>query len=204
VNFGILLAGILPVVIFTIIEEYYGTYWGLVAGIIFGGGEIIWEYRKDKKVSGITLFGNGMLFFLGGISIFTNEGIWFKLQPAIMEVVFALFLWGSLLLKKPIMDLMLQKQKLQVPEVIKVRMNAMTFRIGIFLFLHALLATWAALNWSTQAWAMLKGIGFTGSFIAYMFIEGLVLRRSVKSQLKNSTVPSVSGSITSTSSNNNI
>jgi intracellular septation protein len=184
VNFGLLLAGILPVIIFTIIEEYYGTYWGLIAGVIFGVGEIIWEYRKDRKVSGVTLFGNGMLFLLGGISIFTNDGIWFKLQPAILELVFALFLWGSLIIKKPIMNLMMEKQKLEVPEIIKSRMNAMTFRIGIFLLLHAMLATWAALQWTTQAWAILKGVGFTLSFIVYMFIEGYALRLSIKKQQK--------------------
>jgi intracellular septation protein len=177
-----LLTGILPVVIFTLIEEYYGTEWGLIAGLIFGFVEIMWEYSREKKVSGVTWFGNGMLFVLGGVALLTKEGLWFKLQPAILELVFALFLWGSIIIKKPVMLLMLEKQKMQVPEILKTKINGMSFRIGLFLMAHAILATWAALYWSTQAWALLKGIGFTFSFILYMFLEAIFLRQQLKNQ----------------------
>lgn len=179
-NKNALLLGILPVVLYTIVEEYYGVIWGLVAGLVLGFFEIIWEFKTERRVSGMTWFGNGMLFVLGGISLVTKEGIWFKLQPAIMEFAFALFLWGTLLFKKNIMELMLEKQKMQVPDEMKAGFKGMTFRMGLFLFFHGLLATWAALYWSTKAWALLKGVGFTLSFIFYMFIEGLVLRLRIE------------------------
>ena len=75
--------GLLPVLAFTLIEEYHGPVWGTVAGMIFGLGEIIYEKVRFKKVSTITWIGNAMILGLGGLSIISQDGIWFKLQPAL-------------------------------------------------------------------------------------------------------------------------
>lgn len=178
-----LLGGILPVVVFTLIEEYYGTFWGLIAGMILGAGEILWEWRTQKKVDPLTWGGNGLLLILGGVSLFTQEGLWFKLQPAFLEGCMALALWISVVLKKPLLLLLAQKQgglPAHLPEKAMKRLKqaflGLTFRIGAFFAVHAGLATWAALYWSTSAWALLKGVGLTVSLIVYMVVESLILR----------------------------
>ena len=58
----------------------------------------------------MTWGGNGLLLVLGGVSLFTQEGIWFKLQPSLMEAAMALALWVSVLLGKPILTAALRKQ----------------------------------------------------------------------------------------------
>lgn len=172
-------AGLLPVIAFTLIEEYYGVVAGLIAGMVFGVGEVFWELYKYKKVQKMTLFGNGLLVVLGLISLISSEGIWFKLQPAVMEGVFALILWGSVILGKPLLSYLAEQQGHQLPEIIKSRMKGITFRSGLFFAIHAGLAVWAALAWSTTSWALLKGIGLTVSFILYLFAEGFLLRKLV-------------------------
>lgn len=172
--------GVLPIVAFTIIEDNYGPLWGTVAGMIFGVGELFYEKVKFKKIATITWVGNGMILGLGGISIFTNDGIWFKLQPAILEAFFALLLWGSLIAKKNLLLMMAEKQGQQIPDILKVRFNGLTFRIGIFMATHSVLAVWAAFYWSTSAWAWLKGAGLTISFIAYMIIELIFIRKKIQ------------------------
>ena len=82
---SLLVAGLLPVIAFTVIEEVYGTVAGLIAGMVFGVGEIVYEWRTMGKVQPMTWGGNGMLLVLGGISLLTKEGVWFKLQPSIIE-----------------------------------------------------------------------------------------------------------------------
>ncbi|MEK2646099.1 inner membrane-spanning protein YciB [Bdellovibrio sp. BCCA] len=175
-------AGLLPVIAFTLIEEYYGTVAGLIAGMVFGVGEISWELYKYKKVQKLTWFGNGMLFILGGISLISSEGLWFKLQPALMEGFFALILWGSVIMKKPLFVYLAEQQGHQFPDIVKTRMNGITIRSGFFFAIHTGLAVWAALAWSTTAWALLKGIGLTVSFILYLIMEGFLLRRAVLKQ----------------------
>lgn len=172
--------GLLPVIAFTLIEDKYGTWYGLVAGMVFGCGEILWELIKYKKVSGLTWFGNGMLLSLGAISLISSEGIWFKLQPAIMEGIFALLLWGSIIIKKPLIVFLAEKQGQTFPEPIKNKMTGVTFRTGIFMATHASLATWAAFKWTSTEWALLKGIGLTVSFIVYLVGEAFYLRWSIQ------------------------
>jgi intracellular septation protein len=60
----------------------------------------------------------------------------------------------------------------------------MTLRIGVFFALHAALAAWAALCWSTTAWAALKGVGFTLSMLVYVVAETVLLRYRI-AQSKN-------------------
>ena len=173
-------AGLLPVIAFTLIEDRYGTVAGLIAGMVFGVGEISWELFRYRKVNKITWIGNGLLLVLGGISLISSEGLWFKLQPALMEGLFALFLWGSLLVKKNLVVFLAEQQGQKFPEELKPRLNGMTFRMGIFFAFHAALATWAAFSWSTNAWALLKGLGFTGSFVVYMLLEALWMRKMIQ------------------------
>lgn len=171
-------AGLLPVIAFTLIEEYYGTVAGLIAGLIFGAGEITYELFKYKKVQKMTWIGNGLLFVLGGVSLISSEGYWFKLQPAIMEGVFTLILWGSVIMGRPLLSYLAEQQGQVFPELIKVRLKWITVRTGFFFAIHTGLAIWAAFFWSSTAWALLKGLGLTVSFIVYLLLEVLILRRS--------------------------
>lgn len=185
----LLFGGILPVIAFTVIEETYGTLWGTVAGMVFSLGEMAWEWRAHGKVSMVTLATSALILVLGGISLWANDGIWFKLQPALMEAAFALLLWGSLLLGKSFLQSAMEKSGSALPAPLLARMPALTFRLGLFFFLHALLVTWAALHWSTTNWALLKGVGFTLSLFVYMALEMLWLR----SRLKGRYVPPAGG-----------
>jgi intracellular septation protein len=188
---ALLVGGLLPVIAFSVIEDRFGTLWGLVAGMVFGVGEILYEWIKLKKVDAFTWAGNGMLLVLGGVSLVTNEGVWFKLQPAIIEAVTALIFCGSVILGKPLMAGLLKKQlaaqrpaeagapPLELAPWLTPLLAGATFRFGLFFGAHAALATWAALRWSTAHWAALKGIGFTVSFILYGLAEAWLLRYRV-------------------------
>ncbi len=170
--------GLLPVIAFTVIEEKYGVIAGLIAGMVFGFGEILFELIRRRKVATMTWVGNGLLLALGGISLISSEGLWFKLQPAIMEGAFTIALWGSCFVKKPLLVFLAEKQGQQLPDLIKKKLSGVTLRTGFFFAIHTGLAIWAALEWTTTNWALLKGIGLTVSFIVYLGAEAFYLRRS--------------------------
>jgi intracellular septation protein len=168
---SLLFGGLLPVIAFTVIEEKYGIIAGLIAGMVFSVGEIIYEYISYKKVSTMTWVGTGLILGLGAVSLISSEGIWFKLQPAILELGFFIFLLASWIMKKPFLVLMIEKQNPHAPEFIKTQMSGMTLRLSFFMLAHSLIATWAAFYWSTESWALLKGVGLTVSMIIYMLGE---------------------------------
>lgn len=176
----IFFGGILPVLAFTVVEDNFGIIWGAIAGMVFGLGEIIYEKVFQGKVSKLTLIVNIFLFALGIVSIIMNDGIWFKLQPAIIEAGFALFLWLSLLRKKPLLIELAKLQGQHLPATGIHILKGMTFRLGIFFAIHAVIATWAAFSWTTEQWAWLKGAGLTISFILYFGFEFLIIRLLTK------------------------
>ncbi len=177
-----LFGGLLPVIAFTVIEEKFGIIWGVVAGMVFSVGEMTWEWIRSRRISFVTLVTSFLILGLGAVSLFAKDGIWFKLQPALMEGGLAIFLFASFLLEKPFLLAVMEKQNQNVPVVLKEKLPGLTVRMAIFFGLHAALATWAAFSWSTSAWALLKGVGFTGSLLVYMAVEILVLRRRLQAK----------------------
>lgn len=172
--------GLLPVIAFTVIEDQYGVVAGLIAGMIFGAGEILYELIKYKKVSALTWGGNALLLGLGGVSLISQDGLWFKLQPALIELIFGFVLFFSSVLKKPFLVMMIEKQNPEIPTVLKQSFHGINFRLSFFFFIHAGLATYAAFYWSNTNWALLKGAGLTVSFILYLLVELYFVRRRLK------------------------
>lgn len=169
-------AGILPIILFTVIEEKYGVIPGLVAAMIFSVGELTYEKIRYHKISFLTWVGNGLILGMGLVSLLTADGIWFKLQPAILEFIFFIFLLTSWVVKKPFLKVMMLKQNPNLPDAVLVFTSGLTFRLSLFFLFHAVLATYAALHWSTESWAILKGVGLTVSMILYMVAEAVILR----------------------------
>jgi intracellular septation protein len=121
-----------------------------------------------------------MILILGAISIVSQDGVWFKLQPALFEAFFTLLLWGSLIMKKPLLIAMAEKQGTQIPDAAKPLMKGMTFRLGLFFALHSVVATWAAFDWTTAQWAWLKGVGLMLTFAIYLGLELMIIRLQVR------------------------
>ena len=172
--------GILPIIAFTVIEDKYGVFYGLIAGLFFGVAEIIYELIRYKKVSQMTLISNSLIVVMGSVSLFLNDGIWFKLQPALFEFGFFIFLFVSWIFKKPFLKSMVEKQNPEVPEFFKNRLSGITFRLSLFFLIQSIIATYAALYWSTEAWAILKGVGLFVSMAIYMAIEMFWIKLSLK------------------------
>jgi intracellular septation protein len=173
---AIFLGGILPVAAFALVENFYGTMGGLIAGIAFGVGELTYEYVRFRKVQWITIIGNLLVIALGGLSLFEDNPVFFKLQPAILIFVFAALLIGSSLIGKPFLVEVSRKQMPNAPEVVRKNLSGMNFRLGFCMLGIGVLSVYAAYYWSTAAWAMLKGIGVPIILVLYMAVEILVIR----------------------------
>lgn len=175
---------LIPVILFTVAEEWGGLTWALALSIVYAISEISWEWWRYRRISGMTFFSNAMVVGLSFVSYFTQDGLWFKLQPAILELVMAGFLIGSYLLKKPMLVVMMQQQGHQVTEVMQDFFTGLTLRMGFFFVAQAGIAVYASLNWSTEVWAFLKSVGILIMMVAYMLIEIVVFRTRLSRQSK--------------------
>ncbi len=174
----IVFGALLPVLAFTWLEDQYGIFWGVVGGMVFSLGEIGFEYWQDKRVSTISWIAAVAILVLGSVSMIAQDGIWYKLQPAIFEGAMALTIFALGLRGRPFLLWLMEQQKQTPPEFLRPRFKNISWRLGCFFSLHTGLAIWAAISWSTRDWAILKGVGFITSFILYFGVEIYFLRRA--------------------------
>lgn len=175
---NLLLGGVLPIAAFAVVEQIYGTVGGVIAGLAFGGAEVAWELWKQGKVQGITLLSNGLILVLGLLSLWEEDGTFFKMQPAIFMLVMAGVFLVSSMLGKPFLVEAAKKQNPDLPPFVLDRFRGVNVRVGIFFIALAALSVWSALYWSTAAWATLKGIGLPVLLGVYLLVEVVLIRLS--------------------------
>lgn len=168
---------LIPVILFTVAEEWGGLVWALVLSVLYAVGEILWEWVSYRKVAGLTLFSNGMVVGLSVISYYTQDGFWFKLQPALLEMAMAAVLLGTSFLGRPLLLTMLEQQKTIPSPEMEVFFRGLNKRMGAFFLFQAALAAYAGFYWSTEVWAFLKSVGVLLMMVLYMLIEIYFLRR---------------------------
>lgn len=173
---NLLLGGVLPIAAFAIVEQIYGTMGGVIAGLVFGGGEVAWELWKLGKVQGITMLSNALVLVLGLLSLYEDNGVFFKLQPAIFLLVFAGVFLGSSLLGKHFMVESAKKQNPDIPPFLLERFKGVNTRVGFLFIALAALSAWSAFRWTTAAWATLKGVGLPVILAAYLLVEMVLIR----------------------------
>ena len=171
-----LLLTVLPLLLFVVVEEWGGLTWALILAIVYAIVELSWEWRRYQRISGMTLFSNVMIIGLSLLSYYTQDGFWFKMQPAILELALASFLIGSFVLKKPMLVLMMQQQGHNLNPMMYHFFSGLTLRMGFFFVVQAGLAAYASLYWSTQSWAFLKSVGILIMMVIYMLIEVAIFR----------------------------
>ncbi len=173
-----LLGGLLPIVAFVVVEQIYGLKGGVIAGLVFCVGEIAWELRKSGKVQGITILSSALILILGALSLWEDDGIFFKLQPAIFMAVFAVVFFLSSLLGRPFLLELSRKQNPNLPLALSERLRGMNIRLGLLFVGLAGLSAYAAFYWSTAAWATLKAAGLPVIMVFYILLEMVWIRAS--------------------------
>lgn len=173
---ALVFGGLLPVLAFTVIEEWKGPVWGTIAGLTLGAGEILYEWRKEGRVSSFTWTSNLFILVLGIIAIFTQEGLWFKLQPALLMLAMAGWVAVSSWRRAPLLVSLARKQNPEAPSEIFEFLKALNLRLGLFFLAAASLSVHAAWAWPTRAWALLKGAGLPILLLLYLTAEVALFR----------------------------
>jgi len=189
----LLFLGLVPVLIFWFVEEKFGTFWGLIAAIIWAVGECVYEYWRNKTIDRLTLFSTGLVVLLGGLGAWLDKSILFKFQPVIIEIVFAgILVWGGRK-GEPIMLKMAKKTRPEIfeniPEAARNRQKQLMVRmtrnlIGL-LVLHSVLLSYVAVRGTTGQWAFWKGIGFNLFLVVWAAVEFFVLRKQTRVQVSS-------------------
>jgi isopentenyldiphosphate isomerase/intracellular septation protein A len=178
--------GFIPLLIFIIADELFGTRIGLLAAITVGMFELTFYYLKYRLIEKFVLFDVGLIIALGSVSILLENDLFFKLKPALVETILLILLGIHAFSDKPLL-FMLGKRYMKDIAIDETQMDIMRNLVKLLFFIvlfHILLIIYAAYNLSSEAWAFVSGglfyiifvVIFIGQFIYIKFFKTKQIR----------------------------
>ncbi|MEM7180172.1 MAG: septation protein IspZ [Spirochaetota bacterium] len=167
-NIGIILFGILPLLIFVIIDMYADVRKAAIAAIVLALVELVVSLYLFGEIDSVTGFSVALVAILSITTFYTKSAIFVKLQPVLLGLALASAFIGSYIYGKPLLYEMAYKYQNQFPAEMQQKLNqtfmqemlkVTTLYAGISLLLHAVLVLYAAFKMSNWWWLLIRGIG---------------------------------------------
>ncbi|HSO87988.1 MAG TPA: NUDIX domain-containing protein [Draconibacterium sp.] len=181
-----LLPGFIPLFVFIVADEIWGTKIGLFVAVGVGLLEMLWVGFNEKRFDKFILFDTLLLVALGAVSIILENDIFFKLKPGLIEFVLVAVLGVSAFSSINIIGLMGQRylkgstfNDAQVAQMHK----SLKYLFYIFTA-HTILVFYSAFFMSKEAWAFISGGLFYILFGVY-FLAELFFQKRKQKQLSN-------------------
>ena len=171
-----LLPGLLPIFVFILVDEFWSTEAGVVVAVVFGVGQLGYVFIREKRFDRFVFFDTALLVALGGISIALKDEIFFKLKPALINLIFCAVLGFSAFSSKNLLMIYTQRYMgdMQMPPGAEKAMQK-TMKILFWMMLaYTLLIVYSAFYMSKEAWAFISGgllYVLFGLFFAWQFIS---------------------------------
>jgi isopentenyldiphosphate isomerase/intracellular septation protein A len=180
-----MLPGLIPLLIFILADEIWGTMVGLYVALGFGIGEFLFYYIRDKIVDRFILLDTLLLIALGGISIIFENDVFFKIKPALIEAillaVIGFSLWGPKNIMMAMSERYLGEIRMNPVQEESMRNNM----LGIFWItvVHIILVLISAFYMSKEAWFFISGglyYIFFGLFFAFIILKNRMANRKYR------------------------
>jgi isopentenyldiphosphate isomerase/intracellular septation protein A len=182
-----LLPGLLPIFVFILVDEFWSTEAGLVVAIVFGVGQLGYVFIREKRFDRFVFYDTMLLVALGGISIALNDEIFFKLKPALINLIFCAVLGFSAFSSKNLLMIYTQRYMgdMKMPAGAEKAMQKTMKMLFWMMLAYTLLIVYSAFYMSKEAWAFISGgllyILF-GLFFAAQYISA---KRKGKTSVNN-------------------
>ncbi len=180
-----MLPGLLPILIFIIADEIWGTTIGIYVAVAVGVVQLIAIGIKEKRIEKFVLIDTGLIVAMGGISVILHDDIFFKLKPAIIEIILAAVLGVSAFSGKNLLMKMSERymkgiefQESQIREM-KQQVRALFYIVVI----HIILVVYAAYKMSDAEWAFIStGLFYImlAGYFGFVFLQKYFQRKNIE------------------------
>jgi len=154
-----LLPSFAPLIAFVAAEAIFGEAIGLLFGLGLGLAELLYILWKEKRFDPFAAADTGLLALAGALSLLLENELFFKMKPAVVELVFAGALGLLIALPEEYLRRYFERQvkgvRIEGAALPSLRRN-LALMIALLGF-HAGLTVWAALELSTAAWGFVSG-----------------------------------------------
>lgn len=170
--------GFLPLLVFIVTDKFFGLTAGLIVAIVFGLSEFLFTFIKEKRIDSFILFDTGLILLLGLVSLLLHNDIFFKIKPALVELILVLLLGITAFSDNPILIKLSGRYMEGIsfsPEQLR-HMRILMRRMFYVFLLHTLSIFYAAFYLSNAAWAFISG----GLF--YILMGGIIMVEFIRSK----------------------
>lgn len=178
--------GFLPLVVYIIADALWGTKVGLAVAVVSGFVELAVSYARERTWDRFILYDTLLIVLMGGVSLLLDNDIFFKLKPALVELVFCLLLGISVYSPVNIM-LAMSRRYLKGLAMGEEQARAMARSMKALLVImlgHTVLVVYAAFALPLRAWGFISGGLFYILFGVYFIVEWARGRRKKLQQQK--------------------
>jgi len=168
-----MLPGFLPLVVFIVADEIWGTQVGLIVAIGFGLATLLYNWIKEKIFDKFTFFDTLLIVLLGGVSLWLDNDVFFKLKPALIGVLLCAILGISAFTPRNFI-LGMSKRYMGNMELNEIQNQQFqkSLKSMFFIFLvYTLLVFYSVWFMSKEAWVFISGGLFYILFGAYALFE---------------------------------
>ena len=102
-----LLIDIGPLAVFFIFYTRSGLQASILPFMIATIIAVIFSYILEKKIPIMPTVGAGIVLIFGGLTIYFNNEVFFKMKPTIINLLFAAILYGGVLIDKQLLKILL-------------------------------------------------------------------------------------------------
>lgn len=198
-RFGIwrkVLPGLIPIFVFILIDEIWGTVPGLIVAVLVGSIEMARSWIITKKVDRFILFDTLLLVALGGISILLHNDLFFKIKPGLIQLIM-LALIGFAAFSQFDITGFISKRYLKDFTVNDQQGKAMRKNLRVIFWIvaaHTLLVFYSTFFMSKEAWAFISGGLLYIIFGMIFLVQFIKLRIQKKKAINEEWVPVVTES----------
>ena len=102
-----LLIDIGPLAVFFIFYTRSGLQASILTFMVATVIAFLFSYILEKKIPIMPTVGAGIVLLFGGLTIYFDNDVFFKMKPTIINVLFAVILYGGILINKPLLKYLL-------------------------------------------------------------------------------------------------
>ena len=174
-----MLPSLLPLLVFILADEIWGSEVGIVVALVVGVAEFIFIWIRENRADKFVLADTALLVILGGVSLLLENAVFFKLKPALIGVIFCIILGFSAFSKKNILLMMSKRymKGVEINESAVEKMRKSTRNMFWIFSFHTALVTYSAFFMSERAWAFISTALFYilfGVYFAFEIIRGKI------------------------------
>ncbi len=155
-NFAI---GFIPIFVFIIADEFWGTEISLVVAVAVGVLYFLYYLLRYRRVEKMIMLDTALIVIMGGVSLLLHNALFFKLKPALVESILVALLGIHAFSSRPILLDMSRRYmgNMELPPEQVQMMKGLTRLLFVVFALHTLLIVYSAYFWSEGMWAFISG-----------------------------------------------